>query len=97
MKIYDKARWQIDGGMDKKIVIEHFRFMFSWLDQFNLLTEYGKETKNGSIDEEAIISEEMINHSGQVFLDRYYDEYISVIQYGVKEDEKLLEKMYFSL
>ena len=57
MKIYDKARWQIDGGMDKEIVIKHFEFMFSWLDKYNLLTEYGKETKNGIIDEEAIISD----------------------------------------
>lgn len=78
-------------------MIEHFKFMFAWLDEFNLLTEYGKETKNGIIDEDAIISEEMVNHSGQVFLDKYYDEYISAIQYGIKEDEKLLEKMYFAL
>lgn len=97
MKIYDKARWQIEGGVEEKIVIEHFKFMFSWLDEFHLLTEYGKETKNGIIDEDIIISEEMVNYSGQVFLDKYYDEYISSIEYGVEENRELLEKMYFSI
>lgn len=97
MKIYDKARWQIDGGIDEKNVIAHFEFMLSWLDEFELLTAYGKDVKNGVIDDEAIISEEMVNHLGQVFLDKYYDEYISLIHYGVKEDKELLEKMYYLL
>lgn len=97
MKIYDKARWQIEGGVEARSVKEHFKFMFSWLNEFNLLTEYGKETKNGIIDEEIILSEEMVNYSGRVFLDKYYDEYISAIKYGVEENKELLEKMYFSV
>ena len=97
MKIYDKARWQIEGGVDEEAVIEHFKFMFTWLDEFNLLTECGKETKEGIVDEDVVLTEEMVNYSGQMFLDKYYDEYISAIQYGVKEDAELLEKMYFSL
>ena len=69
--------------------------MFNWLKEFNLLSEYGIETFNDGIDEEAIITDEMLNDSGKRFLDQYYDEYISSVQYGIKEDSKLLEKLYY--
>ena len=49
MKIYDKARWQIEGGINKSAVINHFKFIFDWLDKMNLLSIYGEETKNGII------------------------------------------------
>lgn len=97
MKIYDKARWQIEGGINKSAVINHFKFIFDWLDKMNFLSIYGEETKNGIIDESVVLTEEMVNIMGQKFLDKYYDEYIDSIEYGVKEDEKKLKELYLSM
>lgn len=95
MKIYDKARWQIDGGIESEMVVAHFKFIFDWLKEFNLLNEYGIKTLEDGIDDEAILTDEMLNIGGKNFLDSYYDEYISQIQYGVQENADLLEQLYY--
>lgn len=97
MNIYDKARWQIDGGVAEEAVIAHFKFVFEWLKEYNLLNDYGIETLTDGIDEEAILTDEMVNVGGKNFLDNYYDEYVSQIEYGVKEDAELLEKLYYKI
>jgi len=90
MIIYDKARWQIDGGISTEIVINHFKFIFKWLNEHNLLSEYGVSTYMQSIDENAVLIDEMLTDRGNEFLVKYYDEYIAKVEYGVKEDDKLL-------
>ena len=97
MIIYDKAHWQIDAGEDVNLVIEHFQFMFDWLNEYNLLSDYGKEILEDGIDEDVILNDEMLNSSGQRFLNKYYDKYISEIEYGKKENRKYLEDLYYKL
>ncbi len=97
MNIYDKARWQIEGGMAPDIVVVHFKFMFQWLKEFHLLSDYGIKTLEDGIDDEAVLTDEMVNIGGKNFLDKYYDIYVSQIQYGVKEDAKLLENLYYKI
>ena len=93
-KIIDKASWHIDKGVPKKQVVSHFKFIFNWLKKNNLLSEDGKEILDIGIDESISLNEKMVNKKGLNFLKYYYDEYISSINYGVKEDEKLLDKYY---
>ena len=97
MNIYDKARWQIEGGIPEKNVVDHFKFRFDWLNQYKLLNEYGKKVLMDGIDEEAILTDEMVNIGGKNFLDNYYDKYVSEIEYGVKEDPELLEQLYYKI
>ncbi len=97
MIIYDKARWQIEGGVSEKEVIAHFEFMFSWLKEYSLLNEYGKKFYSEGIDEESILTDEMVNDSGRKFLDKHYDTYIASIEYGAREDADKLQELYFSL
>ncbi len=97
MIIYDKARWQIEGGIPEAAVLMHFKFMFEWLKKCKLLNDYGLETLKDGIDEEAILTDEMVNISGKNFLDKYYDEYVSQIDYGMHEKEDLLETLYYKL
>lgn len=97
MNIYDKARWQIEGGIPENAVVAHFKFMFEWLNDYKLLNEYGLETLTDGIDEEAILTDEMVNVGGKNFLDKYYDEYVSQIDYGINENADLLEKLYYKL
>ncbi|MEI0488692.1 hypothetical protein [Brachyspira pulli] len=94
VKIIDKASWQIDNGVDKKNVIEHFIFIFKWLDKNDLLTSDGKEMLDIGIDSSISLNEKMVNEKALKFLEKYYDEYIKNIQYGIKEDEKLLDEYY---
>ncbi|WP_297295600.1 hypothetical protein [uncultured Brachyspira sp.] len=94
IKIIDKASWQIDNGVDKKNVIEHFIFIFKWLDKNDLLTSDGKEMLDIGIDSSISLNEKMVNEKALKFLEKYYDEYIKNIQYGIKEDEKLLDEYY---
>lgn len=97
MNIYDKASWQIEGGIPENVVVTHFRFMFKWLKEYNLLSDYGLEMLEDGIDEDAILTDEMVNVGGKNFLDKYYDEYISQIDYGNDESANLLEKLYFKI
>ena len=93
-KIIDKASWQIDNGLDKNNVIEHFIFIFKWLDKNNLLASDGKEILDIGIDASISLNEKMVTEKALKFLEKYYDEYIKNIQYGIKEDEKLLDEYY---
>lgn len=94
MIIYDKARWQIEGGIPEETVKAHFRFMFDWLEKHALLNEYGLRTLRDGIDEEAVLTEEMLNDNGKMFLEKYYDTYVEQIKYGIDEKADLLEALY---
>lgn len=97
MVVYDKGSWQLDGGVAADLVIEHFKFIFKWLNEYGLLSEYGKRYLAEGIDEYAALTEEMVNRSGMLFLDKNYDSYISQITYGEEENAKLLEEMYYRI
>lgn len=93
-KIIDKASWQIDNGVNQKDVIEHFKFIFKWLEKNNLLSSDGKEILDIGIDSSISLNEKMVNDKALKFLEKYYDEYVKNTQYGINEDEKLLDKYY---
>ena len=52
MKIFDKASWQTDGGMDEEVVIAHFQFIFEWLKEHNMLNMDGLESWEIGMDED---------------------------------------------
>lgn len=93
-RIIDKASWHIDNGMPKEQVVTHFKFIFEWLRKNKLLSEDGKEILDIGIDSSISLNEKMLQKEAFNFLEKYYDEYIKSVQYGIKEDEKLLDKYY---
>ena len=94
MKIYDKIAWQVDGGIDEKVAINHFEFMFKWLNDNNLLSKQGKEILSFGLDGSESISDNDVIVEGSKFLEKYYDRYIGYIEYGIKEDKSLLDSMF---
>lgn len=94
LKIIDKAAWHIDEGMSKEHVVHHFKFIFEWLKKNDLLSENGKEILDIGIDESISLNEKMVKKQVINFLEKYYDEYTESIQYGIKENEKILDKYY---
>lgn len=92
MKIYDKAKWQIDGGVNKEVVIKHFEFIFCWLKERGLLSKIGEEIYNLGIDEEISLNEEMVTREGATFLAAHYDELINKSQYNIAVEKELLSK-----
>lgn len=94
IQVFDKADWQIDNGIDEENVIEHFKFIYQWLTDFNLLSEEGKEVFEIGIDSSISLNDKMVNGKGKKFLEKYYDKYLESINYGIKEDYILLKRMY---
>lgn len=31
LKIYDKAVWQVDGGIPSELAVNHFKILITWL------------------------------------------------------------------
>lgn len=94
MKIYDKAMWQIDNGMDESIVVKHFQLVFEWLKTRNMLNNDGLEILDIGIDEEVSLNETLLTDNGRAFLDKYYDELISNSDYEISKEKKLLDAYY---
>lgn len=92
MKIYDKAQWQIEGGISENQVIRHFEFIFNWLNKQGFLSGEGKEIIDTGIDDSVVLTDNMLTNSGKQYLDNYYDEYLREIKYGSQEDEEWLDK-----
>ena len=94
-KVYDKAKWQLQGSkpMKEEDIKKHFDFMFKWLNEKNLLSEEGKESmKYGFDPTSTILSSEEITDEGNRFLFKYYDKYITKTNY--KDDKNLLNSYY---
>ena len=70
MKIIDKASWQIDGGIQKSLVVQHFRNIFLWLNIKGMLTPEGKENLEFGIDESISLNERLITPIALDFLKR---------------------------
>lgn len=97
MKIYDKAVWQIDGGVPSELVENHFKIVFAWLGKNDLLSEMGKEELDDGIDCEASLNDELLNNDGIKFMDKYYDNFLMLIakeKYGKENSIEELDKLY---
>jgi hypothetical protein len=94
MKKFDKADWQIDGGMDPDTVVSHFQRIFSWLDAKGFLTEEGKEVLEFGIDTSVSLHERLITREAFEFLDAAYDDYLKCNPYTEDGDSSILEKMF---
>ncbi|MCM1097243.1 MAG: hypothetical protein NC427_04170 [Ruminococcus flavefaciens] len=91
LKIYDKAQWHIDAGMDTETVVERMTIIFNFLDSKGLLDSEGKEIKNLGIDSSSSLHERMLTEEGIKFLDQYYD---SVIGRELGDIETALQEAY---
>ena len=97
IKIYDKAEWQIDGGIPSELVVNHFKIVFTWLKKQDMLSEEGKEELEDGIDSEASLNEELLTQEGTSFLDKYYDKFLMVIakeKYGIDSAIEELDRLY---
>lgn len=94
IKIFDKASWHIDECMPKAQVVSHFKFIFGWLEKNKLLSDDGMEILNIGIDESISLNEKMLKKEAFNFIEKYYNKYLESIQYGIEENEKLLDKYY---
>lgn len=90
MKVYDTAKWQLEGGIPADKVARHFTFVFEWLRRQKMLSKDGMELLDLGMDDSASLNEDMVNAKGREYLDYYYDDYLKEINYGVSEDEKWL-------
>ena len=94
MKIFDKASWQIDNGMNEEVVIAHFKFIFEWLKEHNMLSPSGLEILDIGIDEDVSLHEGLVNERGLHFLDEYYDKLIADSQYDVAREKVLIDILF---
>lgn len=94
MEIFDKIAWQVDGGIEENIAINHFEFMFKWLKEKGLLSRQGEEILSFGLDGSESLSENDVTSEGADFLKKYYDSYIEKVEYGIKEEKVLLDSMY---
>ncbi|MDR2132556.1 MAG: hypothetical protein LBP30_04335 [Clostridiales Family XIII bacterium] len=94
MRIYDKAEWQIDGGIDKSSVSEHFKLLFEWLNENGLLNDDGKEIcELGSFSEVSLHSE-LLTDLGRSFIENHYDDVASKHRYDNSDFIDALAKMF---
>ena len=97
MIIYDKAAWQIDGGIPAKLVVSHFNIVFKWLKDHNMLSADGEEEFEDGIDDCASLNERLVTKEGAAFLDKCYDDYIVTVakdRYGMDFGGEMLEEFY---
>ena len=97
LKIFDKAEWQIDGGIPEDLVVNHFNLVFAWLDKHEMLSDEGKEELEFGIDSEASLNEELLTRDGIKFLDEYYDDFLALIskdKYGKDASIDELDRLY---
>ena len=94
MKIFDKASWQIDNGMNEEVVIAHFKFIFEWLKEHNMLSPSGLEILEIGIDEDVSLHEGLVNERGLHFLEKYYDKLIADSQYDVAREKVLIDILF---
>lgn len=94
MEVFDKAKWQIDGGIDEAVVIAHFQIIFNWLHENHLLSKNGEQSYEFGIDEDTSLSENDVTLEAANFLKLYYDNYISMVAYGANEDIGIFSEMY---
>lgn len=78
MKIYDKAAWHIDAGADITDTIERFSIMFDFLNSKKMLSDDGIEIFDLGIDSSISLHEGLLNPTGKIFADKYYDSTLNI-------------------
>ena len=91
VKIYDKAKWHIEAGIDANEVINRFKNIFAFLENQKMLSNDGKEIVEIGIDSNVSLNEKMVNDNGRKFLDACYDK---VIDNNAKTIQKALSNEY---
>ena len=94
MQVYDKAAWQIDNGINKDVVINHFTLVFEWLQAHNMLSKNGKDILDIGIDDDTSLNEQLVTTEGAKFLSAYYDRLIEQSEYKTSVEEDLLSSYY---
>ena len=79
-KVYDKAAWHIDAGVQPALVLRHFRFMLQWADAHRLLTADGKELLEFGVDESASLHSLLFTERGNRFMEQCYDFFIGALE-----------------
>lgn len=74
IKVYDKAQWHLDGGENKREVLNKFANIFKFLLKNNMLNEEGNEIVKDGIDSSVSLNEQVVNEEGKKFLNKYYDD-----------------------
>jgi len=88
--VYDKASWHIDAGEPVERVLAHFKFIMNWCNQNNLLSDEGEEILEFGIDDSISIHSRLLNKRGNLFMEKYYDMFISAnSEHSFEMDEKL--------
>lgn len=75
--VYDKVSWHIDGGENKKEVLNHFKFMSEWFIKNNLLNDEGLNILQKGVDESISFHSDMFTDQGNKFMETHYDKFIS--------------------
>lgn len=96
VKIYDKAKWQSENGLDSTVIMRHFQNVFEWLQSKDMLSSDGREILAFGIDSEISLNSKMVNERGAKFLDEYYDSILNTGEYGKDEFTRLLDEAYDS-
>lgn len=78
MKVYDKAKWHIDAGEEKGLVLGKFKAVFEFLKQNDLLTSEGIEIFDLGIDESVSLHERLVKDVGKKILESHYDSIIGL-------------------
>lgn len=94
MKIFDKASWQIDNGIDESIVVAHFEFIFEWLNEHKMLNSDGMEILEIGIDSDVSLHEGLVTENGLNFLNKFYDKLITDSRYDVSCEKELLQRLF---
>lgn len=94
MTVYDKASWQIDNGINKNVVIEHFSTVFKWLKKHDMLNKDGNDILSFGIDEDTSLDDQLITDEGKRFLSEYYDKLIEISQYDGSKEETMLDSYF---
>ena len=94
MNIYDKATWQIEGGIPEEKVVAHFALVFEWLHQKSMLSSDGIDMLENGIDESISLNEEMVTDEGNMFLSEFYDEFISETNYCLEIEKEALDRYF---
>ncbi len=89
MKIYDKAKWHIEGGENKEEVLKKLTLIFQFLNKKKWLTSEGEEILELGIDSSASLHERMVNDDGKNFLEEQYD---TLLNCSSEEMAKKLEQ-----
>ncbi len=84
-KVFDKVKWHYpegDGCENLETAVIHFEAVLAWLNQHNLLSEYGKKLYVLGVDSDISITSEMLTKAGQKLLDKCYDSVLKNLEYG---------------